>query len=141
MTKNNEINENYELTSSINSCIVVAVISAIMILISGAVSLDLIILLFKNEDSSMHVSQAVSCGFIFLDIIAFIVLFLITANLILKSERFLGKIQCFNKILSKGINKDDIQFLKETNLRDIVKEDLAHDKDLIKKFCDTLTEL
>lgn len=51
------------------------------------------------------------------------------------------KMALLKEMMQKGINKEDIQFLRDVNLKDIVKEELANEKDLIKKFCDTLSEL
>lgn len=51
------------------------------------------------------------------------------------------KMALLKEMMQKGINKEDIQFLRDVNLKDIVKEELASEKDLIKKFCDTLPEL
>lgn len=45
------------------------------------------------------------------------------------------------EIINNDIDKDYLQSLKDMELRDLVKEELANQRDLIKKFCDTLADL
>ncbi|MDE6746664.1 MAG: hypothetical protein K2J72_08515, partial [Oscillospiraceae bacterium] len=124
---------------SSKTLIVVIVISVIMILVFGSVSMYLMISI-KGKISDC-ISKIVSCGFVFLGIIIFSALALIAANLLSKTEKFLTKIASAQDVVDKYIGEKYLKFLKEQNLRDLVKEGLSNEKDLIKKYCDTLADL
>lgn len=110
-----------------------------MILVLGSVSIYLMISI--TGEISDCISKIVSCGFVFLGIIIFSSLALIAANLLSKTEKFLTKIASTQDVVDKYIGEKYLKFLKEQNLRDLVKEGLSNEKDLIKKYCDTLVEL
>ncbi len=133
-------NEIYEKSSS-ETLITVIVISAIMILILGSVSMCLMISISNVGEISKCISKIVACGFVFLGIIIFSALALITANLLVKTEKFSTKITSAKDAINKYIDKEYLQSLKDLELRDLVKEGLISQRDLIKKYCDTLLEL
>ena len=133
-------NEIYE-TSSSKTLIVVIVISAIMILVLGSVSMCLMISIFNTGEISNCTSKIVSCGFVFLGLIIFSTLALIAANLLFKTEKFLTKTASAQDVIDKYIYEKYLKFLKEQNLRDLVKEGLTNEKELIKKYCDMLADL
>ena len=133
-------NEIYE-TSSSKTLIVVIVISAIMIFVLGSVSMCLMISISNTEDISNCISKIVSCGFVFLGIIIFSALALIAVNLLFRTEKFSIKTASGKDVVDKYIDKEYLQFLREQDLRDLVKEGIINQRDLIKKFCDTLADL
>ena len=108
--------ENDMVNSCKNSCIVVAVVSAIMILLFSVVAITIIVSL-SNKDA-LSKAKIIACSFTFLFLIIFAVIFLLSVKNIFKSECFASKIVFLNE-LSKEIR----------------------DKNLFKKYCDTLVEL
>lgn len=58
-----------------------------------------------------------------------------------KALKPFAKMVFLGEIINNDIDKDYLQSLKDMELRDLVKEELANQRDLIKKFCDTLVEL
>lgn len=133
-------NEIYE-TSSSKTLITVIVISAIMILILGSVSMYLMISVSNVGEISNCISKIVACGFVFSGIIIFSTLALIAANLLIRTEKFSIKITSTKDAINKYIDEEYLKFLKDMELRDLVKEGLTSQRDLIKKYCDTLLEL
>ena len=68
---------------------------------------------------------------------AIIVMLIFTA----KALKPYAKMEFLKEIINKNIDKDYLQSLKDLELRDLVKEGIANQKDLIKKYCDTLADL
>lgn len=52
-----------------------------------------------------------------------------------------AKMEFLKEIINNDIDEEYLQFLKNMELRDLVKEGLKNEKDLIKKYCDTLADL
>ena len=74
-----------------------------------------------------------------------VVIFLSVTSIMLvftaKALKPYAKMEFLKEIINKDIDKNYLQYLKNMELRDLVKEELANKKDLIKKYCDTLVEL
>ena len=74
-----------------------------------------------------------------------VVIFLSVTSIMLvftaKALKPYAKMEFLKEIINKDIDKNYLQYLKNMELRDLVKEELANKKDLIKKFCDTLADL
>ncbi len=52
-----------------------------------------------------------------------------------------AKMEFLKEIINNDSDKEYLQSLKDLELRDLVKEGLISQRDLIKKYCDTLLEL
>lgn len=58
-----------------------------------------------------------------------------------KALKPFAKMAFLGEIINNDIDKDYLQSLKDMELRDLVKEGVTNQRDLIKKYCDTLADL
>lgn len=77
--------------------------------------------------------------------IVFAAIFMVTAVtlslLAFEVSKPFVKMAFLKEIINKNIDKEYLESLKNMELRDLVKEELANQRDLIKKYCDTLADL
>lgn len=70
-----------------------------------------------------------------------LVVIIVTLIFTAKALKPYAKMEFLKEIINKNIDNDYLQSLKDMELRDLVKEGIANQKDLIKKYCDTLADL
>lgn len=130
------------------SCIKIVIAILVFSLLPGIVPVVMMVLCKSTGDHCCHWWHCCFCGeteFCNLEIVISVALVLLTTIVTLiftaKALKPFAKMVFLGEIINNDIDKDWLQSLKDMELRDLVKEELANQRDLIKKYCDTLAEL
>lgn len=136
------------------SCIKIVIAILVFSLLPGIVPVAMMVLCKSTGDHCCHCCHCCHwwhccfCGeteFCNLEIVISVALVLLTTIVTLiftaKALKPFAKMVFLGEIINNDIDKDYLQSLKDMELRDLVKEELANQRDLIKKYCDTLAEL
>lgn len=113
-------------TVEINGFLIPLFVAAILAGISVVVTLCLL----KTMDFKYIVFAAI-----------FVITAVVVSLLAFEVSKPLVKMAFLKGIINKDLDKKYLQSLKDMELRDLVKEELSNERDLIKKFCDTLADL
>ncbi|MBD5433929.1 MAG: hypothetical protein HDR35_06520 [Treponema sp.] len=90
--------------------------------------------IFEN----IKVCKFVKC---IIKVVIFLSVTSITLVFTAKALKPYAKMEFLKEIINKDIDNDYLQSLKDLELRDLVKEGITNQRDLIKKYCDTLADL